>query len=149
MLKSQRLNIIQKLAEKKEDESIVSFGQCMSKLSAMENQLKKLYQYREDYNSQFNKNASTGVKSSNIQDFLKFINNLNHNIDSLLQVIQNQKVDCEKLKLDWMEKNKKVKIFKNVKSKFLASELSEELKQEQKTIDEYSTAFYLRNKRKQ
>jgi len=147
MLKSQRLNIIQKLAKKKEDESILSFGQCMSKLSAMENQLKKLYQYRDDYNSQFNQSASSGIKSSNIQDYLKFINNLNHNIESLLQVIQKQKIDCEKLKLDWMEKNKKVKIFDNVKNKFLENELSEELKQEQKTIDESSTAFYLRNKK--
>jgi len=147
MLKSQRLNIIQKLAKKKEDESILSFGQCMSKLSAMENQLKKLYQYRDDYNSQFNQSASSGIQSSNIQDYLKFINNLNHNIESLLQVIQKQKIDCEKLKLDWMEKNKKVKIFDNVKNKYLENELSEELKQDQKAIDESSTAFYLRNKK--
>jgi len=148
MLKSQRINVIKKLAEKKENESIISFGQCMSKLSAMENQLKKLYQYREDYNSKFNKSASSGIKSANIQDYLKFVNNLNHNIDSLLQVIQKQKLDCEKLKLDWVEKNKKVKIFDNVKGKFLESELSEKLKQEQKAIDESSTAFYLRNKNK-
>jgi flagellar FliJ protein len=149
MLKSQRINIIKKLAEKKEDESIISFGQCMSKLSAMENQLKKLYQYREDYNSTFNQTASQGIKSANIQDYLKFINNLNHNIESLLQVIQKQKLDCEKLKLDWMEKNKKVKIFNNVKDKYLASELSEKIKQEQKSVDESSTAFYLRNKNNQ
>lgn len=149
MLKSQRLNIIQKLAEKKEDESIISFGQCMSKLSSMENQLKKLYQYREGYNSQFNKAASDGVRSSNVQDYLKFINNLNHNIDSLLQVIYKQKAECEKLKLDWMEKNKKVKIYNNVKNKFLSNELSEQLKQEQKALDEFSTAFYLRNKKNQ
>ena len=146
MLKSQRLNVIQKIAEKKEDESVISFGQCKSKLSAMENQLKKLYQYREDYNSQFNQNASSGIKSSNIQDYLKFINNLNHNIESLLQVIDRQKNDCEKLKLEWMEKNKQVKIYSNVRSKLVENELTEKLKQEQKDLDESSIAFYLRNK---
>ena len=133
MLKSQRLNVIQKIAEKKEDESVISFGQCKSKLSAMENQLKKLYQYREDYNSQFNQTASSGIKSSNIQDYLKFINNLNHN-------------DFEKLKLDWIEKNRQVKIYSNVKSKLVENELTEKLKQEQKDLDESSTAFFLRNK---
>ncbi len=146
MLKSQRINVIKKLAEKKEDESIISFGQCMSKLSAMENQLKKLYQYREEYNSQFNKTASNGMNSSSIQYYQNFINNLNHNIDSLLKVIHKQKINCEKLKIEWKEKHKQVKIFSNVKNKYLESELTEKLKQEQKQLDEYSIAFHSRNK---
>ncbi|MFK5894828.1 MAG: flagellar export protein FliJ [Pseudomonadota bacterium] len=146
MLKSQRLNVIQKLAAKKENDSVISFGQCKSKLSAMENQLTKLYQYRDDYNSQFNITAAAGIKGSNIQDYLKFINNLNHNIDSLLQAISKQKNICEKLKLDWMEKHKQVKIFSNVKKKYLETELTEKLKQEQILLDEYSTSFYLRRK---
>ncbi|MFK5985475.1 MAG: flagellar export protein FliJ [Pseudomonadota bacterium] len=147
MLKSQRFNIIKKLAEKKADESIITFGQCKSKLSAMENQLKKLYQYRDDYNLQFNKAASTGISSTGVQDYLRFINNLNHNIDSLLQVIMEKKTECEKLKFEWLEKNKQVDIYSNVKSKFLEKEKIEKQKQEQKILDEFSTTFSFRNRR--
>jgi flagellar FliJ protein len=146
MLKSQRLNIIQKLADKKENDAVLSFGQCSSKLNAMQSQLKKLYQYREDYNLQFTQSASAGIRSSNIQDFLKFINNLNHNIESLHQAIQKQKLICESLKQVWMEKHKQVDILSNVKSKYIESELSEKNKQEQILTDESSIAFYLRNK---
>ena len=146
MLKSQRLVIIQKLAEKKENASIISFGQCMSKLSALENQLKKLYQYREDYNLQFNQSASVGIRSSNVQDYLRFINNLNHNIDSLHQSIQRQRSNCDSLKLVWMEEHKRVDILSNVKNKYIETESIEKNKQEQRLVDESSIAFYLRNK---
>lgn len=146
MLKSKRLVTIQKIAEKKENESVLSFGQCMSKLNAMENQLKKLYQYREDYNLQFNQTASTGIRSSNVQDYLKFINNLNHNIDSLLKALEQQRSDCECLKLDWIEKHKRVDILSNVRNKYLETELKDKNKQEQRLTDDYSAILYLKNK---
>ncbi len=146
MLKSQRFDLIKRLAEKKEDDSVIIFGKCKSRLSAMKNQLNKLYQYREDYNLQFKKSANLGISSSGIQDYLRFINNLNHNIESLHNVLQEKNRECEKLKLVWLEKHKQVKIYTNVKNKFIQKETAEKFKQEQKISDEISIAFAIRNK---
>jgi flagellar FliJ protein len=144
MLKSKRIKLIQQLADKKQDTAILEFGSCMNKLQAMENQLKKLYQYRKDYNNQFNQTAAGGLKSSSAQSFLKFINTLSHNIDSLLKAIEMQRKQCEQLKQIWLQTRREVQILDKVEERYIEQETIEENKKEQSLTDESSQAFYFR-----
>ncbi len=143
-MKSQRMQMIQNLAMQKEEASIRAFGQCMDKLNRMQNQLQKLYQYRDEYSQQFNHHASQGVQSRDVQTFLKFINSLSHNIDNLLKSIEAQRKNCEQLKQDWLEKRKTVQIFDTVKNKYLKQEQIEQHRREQIQSDELSLGFFLR-----
>ena len=146
-LKSKRLEPVNKLAEKKEQEAASEFGACMSQVQAMENQVRKLYQYREDYNAQFNQASSSGLDSARLQDYLMFINNINHSIDKIFAQLNKKKLECDSKKILWLEKHQQVKIYAKVKQKYLADELIIQNKNEQKQTDESSLAFYTRNKR--
>jgi len=146
-LKSKRIETVNKLAEKKEREAASEFGACMSQVQAMESQIRKLYQYREDYNHQFTQASNTGMDSARLQDYLKFINNINHSIDKIFEQLNKKKLECDSKKKLWLEEHQQVKIYAKVKEKYLADELVVQNKNEQKQSDEASLAFYSRNKR--
>lgn len=142
--RSERIQLIKTLAQQKQDESVRAFGQCMDKLNQLQIQLDKLYQYREDYNQQFKQQAEKGVPVTNLQDFLRFINSLSHNIDILHENLKKQRETCEKLKHIWLEKRQKVQILDSVKHKYLRQEQQQLEKKEQKINDEAALSFVLR-----
>ncbi|MBF0266911.1 MAG: flagellar export protein FliJ [Gammaproteobacteria bacterium] len=143
--KSQRIQIIKTLVEKQEESAVIELGKANSQLELMQNQLDKLYQYRDEYSQQFNR-TGTNVKSNTLQDYIHFINNLNTGINHLLEQIEQQKKRCEQVRKVWLEKHQQVDIYQKVKDKFLTDEMIQQEKQEQKITDEISQAFFLRNK---
>jgi len=145
-LKSQRIDTVNKLAEKKEREAASEFGACNSQLQAMQNQLRKLYQYRDDYSAQFTQSSNQGMDSLRLQDYLKFINNINHSIDKVFEQIEKKKQDCETKKQLWLREHQQVRIYAKVKDHYLADEQKIANKIEQKQTDESSQAFFYRNK---
>lgn len=145
-LKSKRIAPVNKLAEKKEQEAASDFGACNSQLQSMQNQLRKLYQYRDDYNRQFTQATQAGMDSTRLQDYLKFINNINHSIDKVLEQVEKKKSECEQKKQVWLEKHQKVRIYTRVTEHFLKEEQTAANKAEQKQSDEASQAFAFRQK---
>lgn len=143
-LKSQRFEPVNQIVQKKEREAATDFGTCMGQVQAMENQLKKLYQYRDDYNKQFGQSSNQGMSSSQIQDYLMFINNINHNIDKILENIEIKKKECEGKKQVWLAKHQQVRIYDKVKDKYLTAEQLQRDKIEQKQNDEFSQGFFHR-----
>jgi len=144
--KSQRIEPVNKLAEKKEQEAAAEFGACNSQLQSMQNQLRKLYQYRDDYNRQFSQSTNQGMGSSRLQDYLRFINNINHSVDKVLEQINKKTEECKKKRLFWLEQHQQVKKYAKVKEHYLVEELKAENKIEQKQSDEFSQAFFNRQK---
>lgn len=144
--KSQRMQPVNRLAEKQEQESAMVYSQCLSKVQELEHQLQKLYSYRDGYNQQMTQLSSQGVGSHRLQDTLMFMSNLNKSIDSILMQIQQQKVVCEKKKSDWMVTHNKKRIYNKVTEKYSHQEQVIRDKNEQKLMDEYNQALYHRNK---
>ena len=143
-LKSQRMNPVNQLAEKQEQQSAIVYSQCLSKVQELENQLHKLYSYRESYNQQIKKISRQGVGSHRLQDTLMFMNNLNHSIESILVQIQQQKQVCTQKKQLWTEKHNKKRIYNKVTKKYITEEQLVTNKNEQKLLDEYNQALFHR-----
>ena len=143
--KSQRIQVIQNLAIKQEEFAVIELGKANSQLELMQNQLDKLYQYRDEYSHQFTQ-AGSNIQSNTLQDYIHFINNLNTGINHLLEQIEEQKKRCEEVREKWLDKHQQVDIYQKVKDKFLTDETKQQEKQEQKLTDESSQAFFLRNK---
>ena len=88
--KSQRIQVIQNLAIKQEEFAVIELGKANSQLELMQNQLDKLYQYRDEYSHQFTQTGGN-IQSNTLQDYIHFINNLNTGINHLLEQIEEQK----------------------------------------------------------
>ncbi len=143
-LKSQRMKPVNQLAEKKEQQSVVIYSQCLAKVKALEDQLQKLYSYREGYNQQMLNLSAKGVGSHRLQDTLMFMNNLNKSIEGLLIQIQHQKILCEEKKKDWMVRHNKTRIYNKVTKKYIAEEQTIQNKNEQKLLDEFNQSLFQR-----
>ncbi len=138
------MNPVNQLAEKQEQQSAIVYSQCLSKVQELENQLHKLYSYRESYNQQIKKISRQGVGSHRLQDTLMFMNNLNHSIESILAQIQQQKQACVQKKQLWMEKHNKKRIYNKVTKKYITEEQLVNNKKEQKLLDEYNQTLFHR-----
>lgn len=142
--KSQRMKPVNQLAEKKEQQSVVVYSQCLAKVKALEEQLQKLYDYREGYNQQMINMSEQGVGSHRLQDTLMFMNNLNKSIDGLLLQIQHQKLACEEKKQLWMAMHTKTRIYNKVTEKYVLEEQRVKNKNEQKMLDEFNQSLFQR-----
>ncbi len=138
------MNPVNQLAEKQEQQSAIVYSQCLSKVQELENQLHKLYSYRESYNQQIKKISRQGVGSHRLQDTLMFMNNLNHSIESILAQIQQKKHVCTQKKQLWMEKHNKKRIYNKVTKKYITEEQLVKNKNEQKLLDEYNQTLFHR-----
>ena len=138
------MNPVNQLAEKQEQQSAIVYSQCLSKVQELENQLQKLYSYRESYNQQIKEISRQGVGSHRLQDTLMFMNNLNHSIESILAQIQQKKHVCTQKKQLWMEKHNKKRIYNKVTKKYITEEQLVKNKNEQKLLDEYNQTLFHR-----
>ncbi len=142
--KSQRMKPVNQLAEKREQQSVIIYSQCLAKVQALEEQLQKLYTYREGYNQQMVNLSAKGVGSHRLQDTLMFMSNLNKSIEGLLTQIQHQKIVCEEKKKEWMLRHNKTKIYSKVTEKYISEEQTIKNKNEQKLLDEFNQTLFQR-----
>lgn len=144
--KSQRMKPVNRLAEQQEQQSAIIYSQCQSRVQELENQLQKLYNYRNDYNQQMTQLSRQGVGSHRLQDTLMFMNNLNNSIETMLLQIQVQKKVCEEKKKLWLEKHNKKRIYGKVTEKYTRAEQLISNKNEQKLLDEYNQSLFHRKR---
>ncbi|HHA18710.1 MAG TPA: flagellar export protein FliJ [Methylophaga sp.] len=143
-LKSKRMDPVNQLADKYDKEYAIIYAKCLSEVHALEDQLKKLYSYRDGYNQQFIDLSNQGVGSNRLQDILKFMTNLNVSIDGIGIQIRRQKKVCEEKKKQWMEKHNKKRIYRTVTNKYVKEEQIIQNKAEQKQQDEFNQAQFHR-----
>ena len=147
--KSERMQPVNRLAEKQEQQSALIYSKCMDKVTELENQLQKLYEYRDGYNQQMTNMSQQGVGSHRLQDTLLFMSNLNKSIETILTQIQQQKTVCKQKKQDWMVMHNKKRIYNKVTEKYFYEELAIKNKNEQKLMDEFNQSLFHRKKNNQ
>ena len=141
--KSQRMQPVNQLADKQDKEYAIIYSQCLLQVRKLEEQLQKLYSYRDGYNQQFIELSKQGVGTNRLQDILKFMTNLNVSIEGIGQQISRQKTICEEKKKLWMHKHNKKRIYKTVTKKYIIEEQVIQNKIEQKEQDEFNqTQFH-------
>ena len=143
----QRMQVVNHLAEKKEQQSAQIYSQCLASVSSLEQQLEKLYSYRQAYSQQLTEQSRLGVANQRLQDTLMFMSNLNKSIDGVLSQIKQQKQFCEIKKQNWLVLHQQTKTYLKVTQKYQISEQIQINKNEQKMMDEFNqSAFHRKHK---
>lgn len=144
--KSQRMEPVNHLAAKKEQQFARIYAQGLAQVQTLQEQLQKLYLYRDSYNQQLMEQSRQGnaLGSHRLQDTLTFMTNLNKSIESLLIQIQQQKINCENKKKQWLAMHTKTRIYNKVTEKYVHEEQLLKNKNEQKLLDEFNQSLYCR-----
>ncbi len=139
---------VNRLADRQEQQSAIVFSQCQARVRELQQQLEKLYQYRDGYNQQMIEQSQQGVGSYRLQDTLMFMNNLNQSIETILKQIQRQKQVCIEKREIWMNLHNKKRIYTKVTEKYQYQEQQQKNKQEQKNLDEHNQNLFHRKNHK-
>ena len=136
--KSQRFELLQKLAGKYEEIAARDLGKSASNLDAQKARLTELKQFREEYIQQFHSSGAEGISGAAIQSYQNFIRQLELAIEQQTQTVLAAETDQANKKHIWEGKHRTTRIYEKTKDQFAAKEQKDKERREQKELDDRS-----------
>ena len=136
MKSSQRLKPLQRINEHHEQKAATALGKHQQKLETNTKRLNDLNDYRIEYGRQFMSDGQQGISAARIQDYQKFMVNLDKAIQQQKLAIRQLQAEYELLKRQWMAAHNRSKSIDNVADRYLKEENYQEEKRTQKDLDE-------------
>ena len=137
--KSERFQILQKLADQYENMAAKHLGVSAKNLFEQKQRLEELKQFRDDYARQFYESGSAGMSGSNLQSFQKFINQLDTAIAQQAMAVESAEFDRQHKQHVWEDKHKTRKVYDKTIDRFEKKEQKEQLRREQNEQDDRQT----------
>lgn len=134
--KSQRFELLQRLASKYEDLAAQDLGKSVSNLDSQKARLAELKQFRNEYIKQFQINGAAGISGAAIQSYQNFIQQLDRAIEQQTQTVFAAEADRSQKKGVWQGKHRTTRIYEKTRDQFAAKEQKEQDRREQKEQDD-------------
>lgn len=130
------------IKEKLEEQTKTEYGKALSKLEQEKNILLNLENEKQQNILNFKQSIDKGVKPNYINSINQYIHILDTKIQHQIENINNEKKVVEEKRLALLEAMKQRKVFETLKEKAKENYFKEELKNEQKIIDEIVSYKY-------
>ncbi|OOZ42128.1 flagellar export protein FliJ [Solemya pervernicosa gill symbiont] len=148
MVRSKRMRPVADIAENREREAAKRFGQSQNAVNEQKQRLEELLQYRLDYQQQFDQRAGSGMSVAMMQDFRRFINQLNDAIKHQQRQIEQYQRNCDLSRSEWLSKRTHSQAIDKVVGRYRKHEQRRESQREQHESDEFVTQSFSRPKGK-
>lgn len=139
MPKNFSLQTLIDLAQIKSDAAAVNLGRLNAQDRGMEEKLRLLLQYRDDYQSRFQESARSGMNNAGWRNFHEFMNQLDAAIAQQCDVVANLKHRVQHGRHELLAQQSKLKSFDALSQRHLLNESRHAAKQEQKEHDEHAS----------
>lgn len=130
------------IKEKLEEQSKTEYGKALSKLEQEKSILLNLKNKKQENILSFRESINKGVKPNYIDNINKYISFIDKKIEEQMQNINKVKEIVEEKRLALLEAMKERKVLETLKEKEKENYFKEELKNEQKIIDEIVSYKY-------
>lgn len=130
------------IKEKLEEQSKTEYGKALSKLEQEKNILLNLENKKQENILSFRESINKGVKPNYIDNINKYISLIDKKIEEQIQNINKSKEIVEEKRLALLEAMKEKKVLEALKEKEKENYFREELRKEQKIIDEIVSYKY-------
>ncbi|WP_317367315.1 flagellar export protein FliJ [uncultured Tyzzerella sp.] len=130
------------IKEKLEEQSKTEYGKALSKLEQEKNILLNLESKKQKNILSFRESINNGVKPNYIGNINKYISLIDKKIAEQIQNIEKAKEVVEEKRLALLEAMKERKVLEALKEKEKENYFKEEIKKEQKDIDEIVSYKY-------
>ncbi|MGX5174549.1 flagellar export protein FliJ [Aliikangiella sp. IMCC44653] len=144
MVRSKRLQPINRLAQKGEKAAAIEYAQLLENQRNEALKLHQLETYKTEYLKQMEVRVKQGVSGATLQHYHQFLAKISEAIKQQEQVILAAENDLHEGKSRWHDKRTHAKAIDQLVGKLSKEERSEREKKENKQIDEMSTQAFLR-----
>lgn len=130
------------IKEKLEEQTKTEYGKALAKLEQEKSILLNLKNKKQENILSFRESINKGVKPNYIDNINKYISFIDKKVEEQTQNINKAKEIVEEKRLDLLEAMKERKVLETLKEKEKENYFKEELKNEQKIIDEIVSYKY-------
>ena len=126
------------LATDRMDEAARKLGELIASEHAVEEKLKLLEDYRNEYQARFMEAARNGIGPDAWRNFSAFLHRLDDAIAHQQKLVSNSKRLTEQGQQAWVDQRNKVKAFDTLSQRHHHEQVRKEAKQEQRLTDEHA-----------
>lgn len=130
------------IKEKLEEQTKTEYGKALNKLEEEKNILLNLENEKQQNILNFKQSINKGVKPNYINNINQYLHILDKKIEKQAIKVDNAKQFAEEKRVELLESMKQRKVFEALKEKAKENYFKEELKNEQKIIDEIVSYKY-------
>ncbi|MDT8387905.1 MAG: flagellar export protein FliJ [Thiogranum sp.] len=136
MTRSKRMQPVQDVAQRREQEAIRKLGQTQQQLDAQRAKLEELRGYRDQYARQFEDSGDTGLGAIRMRDYRVFLGRLNEAIHQQETVVAQCDARHQQSREQWIAVRSHTRAIGKVMDNFVRQERRQQDKQEQREQDE-------------
>ncbi len=136
MIRSKRMQPVQRVAQNREQSAVQEFGQSRQNLDAQRTRLEELCAYRDQYARDFELSSGTGLDAIRIQDYRVFLNRLSEAIRQQEALIEQCSCQHEQTRQQWVETRIHSQAIDKVVERYRREEHRQQDLREQKEQDE-------------
>ncbi|MEI6733414.1 MAG: flagellar export protein FliJ [Comamonadaceae bacterium] len=130
------LQVLLDLAHEKRDEAASQLGVINGHDRAMQERLRLLLEYRDEYAARFTADAQLGMDSTGWKNFHEFIDAIDAAIDQQREIVADARRKVAAGQLQWQAQQRKLKSFDTLSQRHYSLEQSNEARLEQKEQDD-------------
>ena len=144
MTRSKKLQPVVRHVENNEQSALKAVALSQQQLQQHQNQLQQLKGYKNDYENRHSSATAVSYSSLQLQEFNRFLNQLNDTIEQQQQVVQIAQREVDIKRQSWKHTRSRSDAMHKVVDKIQASEMKQAEKIEQKNMDEVALRIALK-----
>jgi flagellar protein FliJ len=126
------------LAQNRTDDAARQLGELIASERSVEQKLKLLEEYRQEYHERFMQAARDGIGPDTLRNFSAFINRLDDAITAQRKIVEQSRAQTAQGQQAWMTQRNRLKAFDTLSQRHQAGVARGEARQEQKLTDEHA-----------
>lgn len=139
MTRSKRMQTVNKVAHKKEQDAARMLGQSRKNLQQQNMRLTELMQYREDYTRKFTSSGNDGMDTRKLNEYRSFLHRLNQAILQQRDVIARAERECQLRERAWLGTRTRSQALTKVIARYQLEERVASDRKDQKVLDEHAS----------
>jgi flagellar FliJ protein len=134
--KSERIKVLQRLADHREQEAAQKLGQAQQYLDLQQARLEELEQFRQEYTQRFDRDGRTGINGAALQEFQAFLVQLDQIIEQQRQHVELARSESQQQRHHWQERHTTTEIYGKVVDRYQEHEQRQANRQAQREEDD-------------
>lgn len=126
------------LAQTRTDDAARKLGELIASERSVEQKLKQLEDYRQEYHERFMQAVRDGIGPDAWRNFTAFIGRLDDAITAQRRIVEQSRQQTAQGQQSWLAQRNRLKAFDTLSQRHQAGVARSEAKQEQKLTDEYA-----------
>ena len=134
--RSERMKLLQRLAEKREEMAALAMGKSQQNLQTQKGRLNELGDFLKDYQQQFQHTGARGMTAASMRQYQQFMQQLDQAIVQQRGAVSAADAECQQKQQQWQQTHTTTRIYDKTVEKIVDKEHQHDQRMEQKEADD-------------